>query len=220
MTTVFSRFISIIFHPLLMVTYALLFLLAINPYEFGARSLADKSAKVLLLGVFFSTFLLPAVGVALMKPLGFIKSFDMEDKQERIMPYILTGIFYLWVFKNLFSVGVNSQLFAQVVLGATIGLFMTFFFNIFTKVSAHAAGMGGMVGAVFAIMQVWGSGSMSIPAFGGEFALSLNFILVLCIFLAGLVGTARLNLKAHSLEQIYFGYAIGLAAQLIASLAF
>ena len=141
-----AHFISFVFHPLLILTYMLVLLILVNPYLFGVSSIWEIDSQLLILRIFFSTFFIPAISVVLMRLLGLIESLEMRDRQERIGPYIITGVFYLWIFRNFLS---NSQVpdaYTTFVLGATISLFLAFFINIFTKISAHAVGMGGLTG--------------------------------------------------------------------------
>jgi hypothetical protein len=212
-----ANFLSIIGHPLLIVTYALLLMLLFNPFAFGARSIVDNPAIVLCIMVFATTFVIPGVGVAIMKPLGLIKSLQMEDKQDRTGPYIITGVFYLWLFKNLLSGGRSPEFLAQFVLGATIGLFLSFFINIFTKISAHAVGMGGLLAGLFIIGKEWGSSVANLSFMNGTLLISLNAVFGILLIFAGLIGVARLALNAHTPADLYRGYAIGMLAQVIAS---
>ncbi len=212
-----AHIFSLLFHPLLILTYALLFLLTVNPYAFSVRDLADRRAVLLLLSVFTTSFMLPAFGVGLMKPLGLIKSLQLEDKMERIGPYILSGVFYLWLYKNLATGEHAPPLFNSFVLGTTIALFFAFFINIFTKISVHAVGMGGLVAMVLVTSRVWDQSVFNLPAFGYTLQMSLNAVLALVILLAGLVGTARLALGAHVPADLYRGYAAGIVAVLAGS---
>ena len=218
MPTSIAKFLSFIGHPLLVLTYMLLILLAVNPYAFGVRAMSDKNAVLLLVSVFSTTFLLPGFGVALMKPLGLIQSLQMHDKMERIGPYIITGVFYLWLFKNLFSGnGHYPNLFSECVLGATIGLFLAFLINIFTKISAHTTGMGGFIGMLLLTAFTWDSSVMSLYLPGGNLLLSLTAIIAIGIVFAGAIGTARLTLGAHTPADLYRGYGVGFVAVILAS---
>ncbi len=207
-----SKTLSFVGHPLLVLTYILLLMLAVNPYAFGVKSISDQRGVLLLLSVFTTSFMIPGFGVALMKPLGLIQSLEMRDKQERVGPYIICGIFYLWLFKN-FMEGTVPLLFAKFALGATIGLFFAFFANIFTKISAHATGMGGFVCMVLILALQWPGMSLSI----GALQLSMNVVLAIAVLLAGLVGYARLSLPAHSPVDLWRGYAAGAVAVLLAN---
>lgn len=213
-----AKFLSFIGHPLLVLTYILLLLLSVNPYAFGVRAITDQNAVVLLVSVFSTTFLLPGFGVALMKPLGLIQSLQMPDKMERTGPYIITGVFYLWLFKNLFSGGGHfPDLFSKCVLGATIGLFLAFLINIFTKISAHATGMGGMIAMLLLTAFTWQSSGLHLYLPGGNLLLSLTAVVALGIVFAGAVGAARLALGAHTPADLYRGYGVGFVAVLLAS---
>ncbi len=218
MPTSIAKFLSYVGHPLLVLTYMLLILLAVNPYAFGVRAMHDKDAVLLLIAVFSTTFLLPGFGVALLKPLGFIQSLQMPDKMERTGPYIITGIFYLWLFKNLFSGGGHyPDLFSKCVLGATIGLFLAFLINIFTKISAHTTGMGGFIAMLLLTAFTWESSMLRLYLPGGSLLLSLLVVVAIGVVFAGAVGTARLTLGAHTPADLYRGYGVGFVAVLLAN---
>lgn len=187
-------------------------MLAVNPFAFGVRDLSDKRGVLLLLSVFTTSFMIPGLGVSLMKPLGLIQSLEMRDKQERIGPYIICGVFYLWLFKN-FAGGTVPLIYAKFALGATIGLFFAFFINIFSKISAHATGMGGFACMVLILAFNWPGASLDL----GAFQLSLNAVFALVLFMAGLTGYARLVLGAHSPVDIWQGYVAGVLAVLLAN---
>lgn len=206
-----ARFFSAIGHPLLLMTYSLLFLLCVNPYAFGVNGPGDKRALLLVVSVFASSCLLPGFGIALMRPLGLLKNLEMPAQQERIGPYIIGGVFYLWLFINLRSGGETPGLFNGLVLGSTLTLFVCFFANIFTKISVHAAGVGGMVAMVILTIVYWGDRTFDIGAFGGTLSINLLVMLALAVVLAGLVGSSRLAMGAHTPEQLYRGFAAGFA---------
>ncbi|HND89775.1 MAG TPA: hypothetical protein PK971_15690 [Saprospiraceae bacterium] len=210
-----ARFLSLIGHPLLVLTWVLLLMLATYPYGFGVGHLDEQRARVLVLTVFITTFLLPGMGVAIMRPLGLIQSLEMHDKQERTGPYILTGVFYLWVFKSLLSDVQMPPLFVGFALGTTIGLFLAFFANIFTKISAHAVGMGGLATMVLLMCLRWPVMGLDLPLPGHRLLLSGPALLAVALLFAGAVGMSRLRLRAHEPADLYRGYAAGVAAVLL-----
>jgi hypothetical protein len=191
-------------HPLMLVTYTFVYLMWVNPFAYGSPSfeLALSDYDVVLIRIFISTALLPFISILMMKFLGMLETLEMEDKQERIGPYIATGIFYLWIF---FSTNSNPQLpdgFKIFMLGATVALFLAFFVNNFTKISIYTVGLGSMVGMV--MMNL----SLTLPA---------TFqALQIVIVLAGLLGTARLFLKSTLTMDVFGGYFVGFIAQFIA----
>ena len=212
-----AQFISFIFHPLLMLTYMLILLLLVNPYLFGVNNISEQNSKILILRIFLSTFFIPAFSVVMLRFLGLVESIELRDKRERIGPYIITGIFYLWMFRNFLE---NSQIptaYTSCVLGATIGLFVTFFINIFSKISAHAVGIGGMLGMVVITMLLFSYDAFTVnSSLFGTFQVTMNAVLMVTIIIAGIIGTARLVLQAHDPLDLYGGFLVGFSTQFIA----
>ena len=216
MPRLLAQVISFIFHPLLIVTYMLVLLLLVNPYLFGVSSIGDRASKLLILQVFLSTFFIPVVAVAMLLFTGMIQSFEMKSRQERIGPYIITGIFYLWMFRNFLDNPSIPTAFTCFLLGATIGLFFAFFVNIFSRISAHAVGVGGLLGMVVITMLLFSYDTFTILSPRGTLEVGMSTILLLAILIAGLVGTARLALQAHEPMDLYGGYLVGFASQFMA----
>ncbi|MCO5249537.1 MAG: hypothetical protein M9887_11400 [Chitinophagales bacterium] len=204
---ILAKVISILLHPILMPFYGtLIFLWANpsieplpNPNEGITRTLSD-----LRISIFINTFLMPFIGIAMLKAVGFIKSFEMEDKQERIIPFIITMTLYIWTF-----LAVNEgffympKIYPTFILGVLISLFAGFIINLFLKLSIHMMGISGlMIGLMFMIL------------FGSERSLVLFFILSIIANI--LVAASRLYLKAHTMKEIYTGLMIGIGGQMIA----
>lgn len=212
-----AHIISVIFHPLLLPTYVLVLLMVIDPYPFGFFDLSDKNAGLMIIRVFFSTFLIPAVAVFIMKMLGLISSFQMEDKQERIGPYIATAIFFLWIFQSLVNYPKIHPLFISFLLGAIIALFIAFLINLFSKISAHAVGIGGVLGLLI-LMTFFTNYPPFIMNLGflGLFQINTTALLLIGVFVAGLVGSSRLYLDAHQSADLWGGYLVGFIGQIIA----
>ena len=148
MLRIAAQFISVIFHPLAIPTYMLVLLMIVNPYLFGVHDIKEQNSMLLVIHTVMNTLIIPAFAIIIMKLIGFIKTFEMEDKSERTGPYIIAGIFYLWLFRNFLDNPQVPLAFTSFLLGATIALFIAFLINIFTKISAHAVGMGGFCSSV------------------------------------------------------------------------
>ncbi len=212
-----AKGVSYLLHPLLIVTYMLMLLMLVNPYLFGVNSIGEQLSQLLILRIFLSTFLIPMVAMVMLRFLGLVESLEMRDKQERIAPYVVTGIFYLWMVMNFVNNPQVPTAYTSFVLGATIALFLAFFINIFSKISAHTVGMGSLLGMVVITMLLFSYDTFTIYGFFGEL-LQLNMITVLlaCIFLCGLVGTARMIVQGHDPRDVYGGFLVGFTAQFIA----
>ncbi len=209
--------ISVVFHPLLIPTIMLFLLLLINPYIFKVREIGEEASRITLLLVFLYTFFVPAISIGVLYLLGWISSPDIKDRQERIAPYLITGILYLWIFYNFYKQQQVPPPYTSFMLGATIALFIAFFINIFSKISAHAVGMGGLVAMVLISIISFSHGAFTFKLRGvGMVEMSDSSLLLIVIFLAGLVGSARLFLGAHHPRDLYGGYLVGFVSQLIA----
>lgn len=196
---IFGHFFSILFLPLLLPLYGTIYVIYTNPYLFPDVS----TSGITLIRVGLLTFFFPAITIALLAALKFIKSVNIYDRQERIIPYIASGFFYIWAFAVFSREGFNSQI-TFILLGSTIAVFIDFLINILvTKVSMHATGAGGMV-AVIMILMPYAYVDV-LPIFIGT---------IIC---AGCVGTARLVLKAHTEREVFLGYMTGFFSFMVAS---
>lgn len=200
MANFIANLVSVLFHPLIIPTYAFIVILVTYPYSFYQLNFKEKVFTAIV--VFLNTFFLPLFAIALMKMLGFIKSFRMQTKEERVIPYIAIAVFYFSVFYYLNKFGELDPIFSILMLGATISVFLTFFFNLFYKISAHAVAAGNAICMIF-FLALLSSYSLEIP-------------LMITILLAGMIGTSRLYLKSHYAADVFSGYLVGFIGQLIA----
>lgn len=205
-----SKLVSLVFHPLFIITYVTLFLLFADPYSFGVHSIESQVPFVLM--IFFTTAVIPIIAVLLMKFLGLVQTFELKDAKERIGPYIITGIFYIWLTVNLVNDTEVPAIYTIFVLGSAIGLFLSFFVNNFVKISAHAVGMGGLMGFFLLMMQQ--SSDAFWVSLGPSQAIGIPFVylFVLSVVLTGLVCNSRLVLKAHQTKEVLQGVLVGLSS--------
>lgn len=203
-------------HPLFLLGYVLMFLIQANKYLFSFPD--DKAKGLVLITILVIAVMFPLISILMMKALGLIKSFEMEDKLDRILPLIITGLFYLWLYVNIRKNDSIPGVFTFFVLGSTIAIFLALIINNFSKISLHTIGAGGLAAAMMVVVFNWtyGFADLVIPFTGMELRLSDRFVLMIVVILAGAVGTARLYLKAHKEEEVYGGYIVGVLSQMIA----
>ncbi|MBP7184478.1 MAG: hypothetical protein KBA06_03140 [Saprospiraceae bacterium] len=210
-----TRITSFIFHPLIIVTYILIIMVWSDPFIFGFKSILDAGKLIFL--VFITTFFIPGLAIAMLRPLGFIDSLDMETNNERIIPFIIAGVFYTWMFRNLIDNNNIPYFFTIAVLGATIGLFVAFFINIYYKISIHGVGMGGLLAVLFLMLFPYDyRNSIFIVQNGHIVFFNLLLLMMLIMVITGWVGVSRLYLKAHKDHQYYIGVLVGFCCQVIA----
>ncbi len=215
MLKVSAKIISYLFHPLMVMSYGLIMLLIINPYMFGYST--PLGGDKLLLVVFMSSFVLPAFAAVMMKFTGLIPSLEMnQDRMDRIGPLIVTSIFYLWLARNFYEHPSIPPIFSSYVLGATLSLLTAFFINLFKKLSLHGVGMGGWLMLTIFMFKYFDFDAFSLNFGGYSYNIGLNYWLFLVLLLSGMVGTARLALKAHQLNEVSIGFIVGMLGQIVA----
>lgn len=215
----FATAISTIFHPLFILTYVLILLMLINPYLFSFHEI--KAKGLIVISTFMLSAFFPLIAITMMKALGLIKSLQMKDKMERVGPLIATSIFYLWLYLNIKDNTMIPGAFSFFVLGSTIALFLSFFLNIFHKVSLHAVGAGGMLIGMILIGSNFSYGSfvIDVPVLG-SYQISIMALYIVLLLVAGITLTARLLLKAHKKDELYGGFFIGAISQILAFITF
>jgi hypothetical protein len=212
---IISQAISVIFHPVFYVVYVFLIYRVVNPYLFVTND--PKTDVLILVSIVSLSVIFPLICIALMKTLGLIPSINMHNNKERVGPLIATGLFYLWLFVNIKDNDLIPILFTYYLLGVVISLFVAFFINNFTKISLHAIAAGGLVMSMLFLKFGFDYSEFMIninPTI--SIMINLDILIVCAILIAGLVGTARMYLKAHNSDQLYGGYLVGAVSHVIA----
>jgi len=188
----FSRFLSLVFHPLLFTTYLVILLSIFLP-----RFLLIPSNAIWKFAGFVAviTFVFPVANMIMLKAFGTISSLEMESRRERIVPFLMITIFYAVVCGMFFykvSVNLNFNKMMMIVTAMTaVATIVTFFF----KISVHSLAMGGAIGIIMPLNKV-ADGELLYPV-------------VAMIFLTGVVMSARLYLQAHTVREVGYGAAVG-----------
>jgi membrane-associated phospholipid phosphatase len=104
------------------------------------------------------------------------------------------------------------EIFAIYTLGSVIALCLGFFITVFSKLSLHAVGVGGLSGIL--LVMLWHFGYQGLNVLG--FNLHIKLVFMLSLIVSGLVGSARLWLNAHTTKDVFGGFLVGIASQFIA----
>ena len=187
-----AKIISHLFHPLLMPLAMLFIVFQLSTYIQYTVSFQAKNMIYTI--VFLNTFLVPAFTTFYLFKKKIIESMEMHTRQERWFPYIMTACLYAITY-YLMSQITLPPIIHSIMFGVTISVVVTLLVNLFTKISIHAIGIGGFVGGLFAVSQ--------------KLVLDISGLLITAIFIAGLVGFARLKLQAHSQWEYYGGSILG-----------
>ena len=199
----FAHLISVLFHPLFIPFYVVAFLVNFHPSYFSGLGFYTKFE--LLRSTAVNTILFPAFALLVMKGLGFVKSVLLHTQQDRIGPYLANMIFYFWMARVFFNFKPElTPVLASFITGVFLTTAVALIANIFSKISMHAIGCGGMLGIFIIIMK---SNSML-----------MTWPLSLALLVTGLVCTSRLMVSNHTQKDIYMGLIIGLVCQFAAAI--
>lgn len=199
-----AQVISYLTHPLflpLLVTF--LILQSIPEYLVGFKVQSKRFPfDMLYFRVAIISIGFPLLTILLLKALNIAKSIYLESQKERIIPYVAMLTYYFWAFYAFQQEGRAPRFYTAFFLGIFLSISIAFISNIFVKTSMHTVGWGGVIGLLLSLM--WGMHmNVSVP-------------LVITFFVAAIVATCRMIVKAHTPREIYLGFLIGIGSQLIA----
>jgi len=179
------------FHPLLMPTIGIIILMFTNSY---VSFIPVQAKKMLIILTAIGTLILPALMVPLFVLQGKISNIQLDDRKERIYPLALTAIFYSLTFILFLRIPV-FKLVHSFMLGALLSVLVGFLISLKWKISTHMMGLGGLIALIIVL----------------SFKLDIYLIypLIGVLIAAGLAGSSRLYLKAHTEAQVYAGLGVG-----------
>jgi membrane-associated phospholipid phosphatase len=193
---ILARFFSVVFHPLLLATYLVAILAIFLPSALYPISI--ESAPAFLRLIFLLTFVLPLVNVSFFRIFGAIRSFAMESRSERVMPFtlitLLYGVFTYMVYSR-WRVGLDDSLLKILIIIDCLVLVATLI-TVFYKVSVHSLGIAGVIGILLPLNKAVDNDLLFVP-------------MLVAIVVAGLVMAARLQLNAHSPRETLVGAITG-----------
>lgn len=185
-----AHFVSLLFSPFYLPVTALIVLaffsyLRYMPWVYNAR---------IVIMVYAFTVFIPYVSIHAYRKINGWTRHQLSHRHRRIIPYLLSIASYsvlLYMLDNLcmprFVLGIIAGALSIQVVCALV--------NPWFKVSTHAAASGGLIGAVI--------------AFSILLRTDLTLALCLSILLSGLVCTARMILRQHTLAELAVGTLIG-----------
>jgi hypothetical protein len=209
LNTRLAQILSALLHPLLMPTIIFTILFYVAPESVENLELFNIQARVgmmslkmgLLLLIFLQTFVLPAFSIYALHRFGFVGDLRMETLADRRIPYLVTVAIYTFV-ATFFTLKLKQ--FPEVgliMIGIAFSIASVAVISLYWKISAHAVGISGMLGALIGIAIKFGNNELFYPILG-------------VIIVAGFLLSSRLHLNAHTPAQIIAGTFLGLIVSL------
>lgn len=194
-----AKIISMIFTPfyLPLIGIALLFTLSyMNMLPMGYKLLVVTI-------VYLLTILIPTFFIHLYRRHRGWTMLQLGHRRRRLVPYAISMTCYLlciWLmyYYNIYHF-INIIVIAALLIQAA-----SLLINVWWKISTHTAAIGGVVGAIMAFAEL--------------FRFNPVWWLCLAIFFSGVLGTARIILRQHSLGQVVAGFFVGMGCAFFAIL--
>ncbi len=185
-----ARMLSLLFTPFYLPIVGMIAL-----FTFSYLSLLPWQYKLhVIVSTYFFTILLPTVLIRAYRRYHGWSLYHLGKREKRMIPYIISILSYLacyhtmkWLhFPHFMSSIIVAALFVQIVCALL---------NNWLKVSTHMAAIGGMTGGVAAFSFIFGFNAI--------------WWLSTLIIIAGVLGTARMLLRLHTLSEICTGFIVG-----------
>lgn len=191
--------LSWVLHPFLLPVYLMALLLTMTTFAFYSTNVKLYFMWVVAL----YAIIIPFLTLGILRSLGRISDFRVDDRRERLLPLLIGTVCY--VLCALTFAKIPSAIFLRkFMVAAACCEAMCFVVSLRWKISLHLTGMGAIV-ALLVVMNVVGVGNMLIP-------------LSVAILCAGALASARLYLGCHNPRQVAAGFFGGFCVSLLAVL--
>ena len=183
-----ARIISFVFSPLLVPTYGVGLALSVSTLNH-----IQWQVRVGVVAVtFMITCVVPLFAICGLWKLGLIKDPALNERTERTVPFVIAVLSYGACTVYLYKAHAPVWM-VGFMAGAVAATIISLVVNRWWKISAHAAGMGGLLAMVFRITA------------GGYAAVDMLWPLVVVVLLTGMVATSRIGLQRHTEWQVMAG---------------
>lgn len=185
-----ARLVSIIFTPFYLPLVGLICLFTLSYMKF----LPTNYRLFVLIFAYIFTILLPSLLIHLYRKYRGWNLIEMGRKERRLVPYLISITCYftcIWLMEHLHI----YHFIGSILISALMVQMTCVLINEWWKISTHTAAIGGVGGALFAFSEIFGFNPVGW------------FCLVLLV--AGMLGSARMILRQHSLSQVVAGFAVG-----------
>jgi len=192
----FYKFVSYIFHPVLIPIVCTLLYFIIIP-----NHIPRNFAYWVLIIVFATTYIFPLLLLYFLKKVKLIENYHLSSINERKFPIFFFTALTLFLGIRLLKFNVVDLL-AFSFFGCALALSISFILLfIKIKTSLHTLGISGLIGFISIISY--------------EYKINLLVLLIILFLIFGIIATSRLKLQAHKTSEVLIGFIIGLLSQLI-----
>ena len=185
-----EKTVSILFHPVFVPTITVFLVIKI----YSNIIILENQAGIILIGTCVFSLILPLLSVFILLLTKKIDSLEMPKKEERFLPILFGSIWMILGFYFMKEIFSYAPIMKSIYLGAIYVMLISLLITKKWKISLHMLAIGGAAGVFIMLEFLFGQNLM---------------LLLITILISGILGYSRLNLKAHSLSQIYAGFIVG-----------
>ncbi|NBA88757.1 hypothetical protein GVN16_23485 [Emticicia sp. CRIBPO] len=193
----FAKLLSYLLHPLLMPTLLIGALYVLSPEPLLLVQLSFKGFLFILGFIFIYTAVFPSLLVYYLFKKNYVYDMELSRLHDRKIPFLFSVILYATLFYFMYSQGGILIPVSILLLGMAIIISMIGLISLKWQISAHMAGIGGVLGTFIVFFIKYGAYNLFIP-------------ILLLLITSGLLGSARLRQNAHTLSQVSAGFLLGL----------
>jgi len=194
-----ARALSWALHPFLLPAYLIVYLLTCTPFAFYPGSV--RLYLVWVIGLY--GILIPVLSVGVLRSLGRITDWRIDDRHERLWPLLIGAACYLLGAVTLAKVP-SAVFVRKFMVAAACCELLCLAVSLRWKISLHLTAMGAAV-ALLVIMSIADPGRSLVP-------------LAVAVVGAGFLASARLYLGCHNGAQVLAGFCGGFAVTVSALL--
>lgn len=191
-----AKVISAVFTP-----FSIPFLAFLILFVFSYLRIMPLQYKLIVLGVVYCfTILMPTLTIFIFRKINGFGPGELVERKRRYVPFILTITSYVFCLLMMQRLNIPWYM-TGIILSALVMMVICVIVNLKWKLSEHMAGAGAVIGGLVAFSALFG----------------YNPVWWLCLFIlvAGVLGTARIILRHHTLGEVMGGFAVGLACSLL-----
>ena len=191
-----ARVTSMVFTP-----FSIPFLSFLVLFLFSYLRIMPMVYKLIVLGIVYCfTILTPTITIFLFRKINGFARQELGERKKRFVPILLTIISYVFCRLMMRKLNIPWYMTGIIFVSLVISI-ICILVNLKWKLSEHMAGAGAVIGGLVAFSALF----------------SYNPVWWLCLFIlvAGVLGTARIILRHHTLGEVMGGFAVGLICSLL-----
>lgn len=191
-----AKVISAVFTP-----FSIPFLAFLVLFIFSYLRIMPLQYKLIVLGVVYCfTILMPTLTIFIFRKINGFSPEELVERKRRYIPFILTITSYVFCLLMMHRLNIPWYM-TGIILSALVVMIICVIVNLKWKLSEHMAGAGAVI--------------RGLVAFSALFSYNPVWWLCLFILVAGVLGTARIILRHHTLGEVMGGFAVGLICSLL-----